>query len=268
MMTEQALPTPAEAAPVTHCALCLKRRVLVVSHIIPNAYFRAMKRPSNGKLVAMDTDPNTRATYSQDSLSEPLLCSDCEGHFGKWETSWIRKLRLTAKLFTDGVESVAVPSFEYESFRCFLISIVWRAAVCSRQEFSLVKFPEDGLEKIRVDLCAGKAPTETVIGNRVRKLVDPSGQLKLTDLENFMFTPMPLSEGGLQGYRLFFAGYVVDFITSKVTRRVSNVPGFVRDTLALKIPAVSVFQVRDFMRMGMYMVEKHVRGQTAFGSGA
>ncbi|EKD99034.1 MAG: hypothetical protein ACD_23C00164G0001, partial [uncultured bacterium] len=41
------------------------------SHIVPNAYFRAMKKGSNGKLISMDTSPDSVAMSSQDSLSEP-----------------------------------------------------------------------------------------------------------------------------------------------------------------------------------------------------
>lgn len=267
-MNEKLLEQKAEAIPTTRCALCLEYRKLSCSHIIPNAYFRAMKRSSNGKLIAMDTTPNTSASLSQDSLADYLLCSECERHIGKWETLWIRNLRQAAKRFTKDIGEVAVSSLEYETFRCFLLSIIWRAAVCSRAEFSLVKFPADMLESLRADLYAGRAPEAAGIGNRIRKLVDPSEFLDHGVLENFATTPIPLSSGGLKGYQLFFGGYVVDFITSKVTRQVSRIRGFVRDEPTLTIPAAPFMRVPNFMRMGMHMVDKHVHGKATFGGKA
>lgn len=268
MMNEKFLEPKAEAIPTTRCTLCLEFRNLSCSHIIPNAYFRAMKRSSNGKLIAMDTAPNTSVSLSQDSLADDLLCSECECRIGKWETLWIRKLRQTAKRFTKDVDEVEVSSFEYGTLRCFLLSIIWRAAVCSRDEFSLVKFPPDVLESLRAALRAGRAPEAAVIGNRIRKLVDPSQLLEHGVLDNFAFTPIPLSLGGLKGYQLFFGGYVVDFITSKATRKVSRIRGFVRDVPTLTIPAAPFLQEPNFMAMGMHMMDKHVRGKTAFGSNA
>ncbi|MGG4056476.1 hypothetical protein [Delftia sp. K82] len=264
-MIEKLLDKKAEAMPTTRCALCLKHRKLSCSHIIPNAYFRSMKRSSNGKLVAMDTAPNTSISLSQDSLADYLLCSECEGHIGKWETLWIRKLRQASKRFTKDIDEVALSPLEYETFRCFLLSIIWRAAVCSRAEFSSVKFPADVLERLRDHLYTGQAPDAAWIGNRIRKLVDPSEHLEHGTLENFAFTPILLSSGGLKGYQLFFGGYVVDFITSPVTRKVSRMRGFVRDEPSLTIPAVSFLQVSNFMRMGRHMVDKHVRGKATFG---
>ena len=87
---------------------------------------------------------------------------------------------------------------------------------------------------------------------------------QLGDLERFVFTPARFSEGGIQGYRLFFAGYVVDYLTSRVTREVTKIRGFVRDTPAMSMPSISCFDVREFMRVGRSMVGKHVRGLTAF----
>ena len=239
------------------CALCLQVDKLSDSHIIPNAYFRDMKKRSSGKLIAMDTAPNTPIKSSQDSLSQHLLCEACEIHFSKWETPWIHKLRKTAKLFTKDVGSVDVASFDYQTLRSFLLSIIWRAAVCSRPEFSHVRFPPDVLEGLRLNLLAGTAPEETVIGNRVRRLVDPTGELDIGVIDKFVFTPIQLSTGGLQGYQLFFGGYIVDFLTSKVTRSVANLRGFVRDKAQLTIPAAPFEREPTFMRMAMYIMDKH-----------
>ncbi|MGE6213083.1 hypothetical protein [Comamonas aquatica] len=264
-MNETLLEQKADAKPTTQCALCREYRKLSKSHVIPNSYFRAMKRSFNGKLVAMDSSPNTTASLSQDSLDDYLLCSKCEGHFGKWETLWIRRLRQASKLFAKDIDEVPLSSFEYETFRCFLLSIIWRAAVCARAEFSLVKLPDDVLESLRADLHAGKVSEAAGIGNRIRKLVDPSEFLKHGDLEQFAATPMTFSSGGLVGYQLFFGGYVVDFITSKITRRVSRIRGFVRDEPTLRIPAVPCMQVKNFVRIGMHMIDKHVQGKATFG---
>lgn len=223
-----------------------------------------MKKGSNGKLISLDTSPHSMAVSSQDSLSEPLLCAECEQRISKWETPWIRQLRVTAKQFKPEGGEVAVKAYNYASLKCFLISIIWRASVCSRSEFSDVTLPESVLERIRLDLLGGKTAPDSVIGVRIRKLVDPTE--KLGDLERFVFTPVRFSEGGIQGYRLFFAGYVVDYLTSRVTRQVTKIRGFVRDAPTMSMPSISCFEVREFMRVGRSMVDKHVRGRTAFNA--
>ena len=53
-MTTRRSATIARSHPTTRCALCQEFRALRESHIVPNAYFRAMKKGSNGKLISMD----------------------------------------------------------------------------------------------------------------------------------------------------------------------------------------------------------------------
>ena len=64
--------------PIDFCSLCLSTADLRDSHIIPNAYFKEMKRERSGQLVAIDDSVDTMVRHSNESRSEPPLCAACE----------------------------------------------------------------------------------------------------------------------------------------------------------------------------------------------
>jgi hypothetical protein len=80
-------PTPqptAAAAPTSECALCRTTGELKRSHIIPNSFFKAMKK--DGKLVRFDFDEQSQVRLSIESWWEYLLCAECEARLGVLET--------------------------------------------------------------------------------------------------------------------------------------------------------------------------------------
>jgi hypothetical protein len=251
-----------DAAPVaTLCRLCLQHRPLRISHIIPNAYFKAMKRQANGKLIAFSDHPDIPTEMSQDSWSEELLCGDCEGRVSKWETPMIDKLRKAGKMFgTDPDQEIVVP-VDYNVLRCFLLSIVWRASVSSLIQYQPVKLDRELQEVLRTGLLKAQAPDSGVLPTVIRKMVDPRGVHSVDAFETFALSPRPFSRH-LEGVRFLLGGYMIDFITSKVTNKVRGLVGFIHEKPTLRLKARSFMTIPEFMLASRAVVQKEANGQS------
>ncbi len=189
-----------EPLPLAQCALCLNANKLVESHIIPNAYFRAMKRQSSGRLIRFTTYPDEKVKHSQDSWWEYLLCAECEQRFGRWETIWIKRLRDATKRADPASAYVDIAPFDYDTFRFFLLSILWRAAVSTRPEFSDVLLDAKQQEMLRLSLLAGTtAFDEHQVSTIVSKIIDARGVISFEKFAHFAASPVRLSRGGLHG---------------------------------------------------------------------
>ncbi len=207
--------------PVNTCRLCLEERELRQSHIIPNAYFRSMKRGSNGLVVRIVDDGITPIEHTNDSWSEPMLCASCERHFGRWETTWIKRLRDTARKFEYLETTLPVEKFDYKTLRLFLLSILWRASVSLQMPFDQVDLGKHA-EPLREALLHDQPLDERMYGIRLRKLVDVSGKYTAVWFDGLARSPAKFAEGRLTGFRFIFAGYVVDYLCPRATNRESR----------------------------------------------
>jgi hypothetical protein len=265
--------TPVEGKPIVHvpcedtapvatlCRLCLQHRPLRISHIIPNAYFKAMKRQANGKLVAFSDHPDIATEMSQDSWSEELLCGDCEGRVGKWETPMIDKLRKVGKMFGTNPDQEIVVPIDYNVLRCFLLSIVWRASVSSLIQYRPAKLDWELQEDLRISLLKAQAPDSSVLPNVIRKMVDPRGVYSVDAFETFALSPRPFSRH-LEGIRFLLGGYMIDFITSKVTNKVRDLVGFIHEKPTLRLKAKSFMTIPEFVLASRAVLQKEANGQS------
>lgn len=246
------------------CRLCLQRGSLCVSHVIPNAYFRAMKRQANGRLVAFSNDPDRPTEMSQESWSEELLCSDCEGRIGRWEKPMIEKLRKAGKMFgTDPDHEVILP-IDYSALRLFLLSIVWRASVSSLIQYRPSSLAPPLRESLRISLLQAQAPRPDLVPTVIRKLVDPRGTYSAEAFETFVLSPRTYSRH-MEAIRFVIAGYVVDFIVSEVTNKVKSLVGFVHDKPALRLKAVGFLSVPEIKAAALAVMQKEATGQSKIG---
>ena len=106
------------------CALCLTVGSLRQSHVIPAFVIRYLKATSaTGYLRRPGSDRRV-----QDLSTEPLLCSDCEQRFGRWERTF--SLEPFRKIQVEEFES-----FEYDHQLLKLaVSLAWRILVTDRPD--------------------------------------------------------------------------------------------------------------------------------------
>ncbi|MBW0280273.1 hypothetical protein [Shewanella xiamenensis] len=130
------------------------------SHIIPNAFFRHIKKDENdpGKYIEISTIKNT---FEQCSYSENLLCWECEQKFSNEFESYVITLILknpininvsTAKQHNQ----ITFKNIDFSKLKLFQMSVLWRAAISSLKFFEHVNLGAEQLELLRNHLMALK----------------------------------------------------------------------------------------------------------------
>ena len=247
------------------CALCLTPGPLRESHIIPNAYFRAMKRQRSGQLITFNTIPGEPASLSNESWSEPMLCECCERRFSKLETKCIRSLRVTAiDIQQRCKDGTSLHQYNFATFSRFLASIFWRAAVSYQKAFAAVAIPSSLAESIRLNLLNGVIPVHPYISCQISKIVDGSGRIATTQFEHLALSPQVKLLNGTARYTFIFAGYVVRYYVPSCPQRYRRQLGFVRSQTNLFIPAVFMKSIPELMCALSSGYAKAALAQTTF----
>ena len=137
------------------CRLCTRQRELCNSHIIPEFMWRPVY-DKKSRAVGLDGGAGTKRTL-QKGLREYMLCRDCE-QILQTDERWFSLYWFQKRPLPDPAEGLYVDlsGFAFEPFFRFHLSILWRAAVATREEFSAVSVgPYE--EKLRKFLL-GEAP--------------------------------------------------------------------------------------------------------------
>lgn len=67
------------------CRLCLKRRPLQNSHVLPEWGYESLYDDGKHRFLQLSATGTRRAKYMQQGLREPLLCKPCETQFSRYE---------------------------------------------------------------------------------------------------------------------------------------------------------------------------------------
>jgi len=112
------------------CALCLKEERLVASHLIPAFVYRWLKETGATGFLRRATKINLRV---QDGDKRNLLCTQCEGIFNNYETTFANMIfypYVSQELSDAGVATGKIGYFAYTDWLLrFVISIHWRLIV-------------------------------------------------------------------------------------------------------------------------------------------
>jgi hypothetical protein len=247
------------------CALCQKEGELRNSHIIPDAYFRGMKREGSGSLVAVDDINETLVRRSIESWSEYLLCDCCEKRFSRWETQCIRSLRQTAKVFERAGNSGApIQNYSYATLRLFLLSILWRAGVSTQQQFTRIQLPPECLESLRLSLYLDEPLQPFKFNCRVRKIFDKSGKFSSSSLECVLLSPAQYLTGNRTVCTFIFGGYEVEYYIPTSSLKQIRELGMVRDKLNCFVPPVDMRALPSLMNLFRAGLNKARAGMVDF----
>jgi hypothetical protein len=126
-----------ESDKVGACKLCLSVGELRDSHIISEFLYKSMYDEKHRFHVVAAGD--LQSSYEQKGYRERLLCQSCETKLSKWET-YARGLLTGGTLLQYRREGTItwVEGIDYSRFKLFQLSILWRAAVATREFFSKV----------------------------------------------------------------------------------------------------------------------------------
>jgi hypothetical protein len=143
----------------SECALCGRFESLRDSHILPEFVYRPSYDASH-TAIELDTRKGRRGKR-QKGFSERLFCAACEARFNRWETYfanvWLNpaKTRRPNLLISDLIQ---ISGLDYEQFKLFHLSVVWRAGISKHPMFDNVRLGTQA-QKLRFNLLESNPGT-------------------------------------------------------------------------------------------------------------
>jgi hypothetical protein len=215
------------------CKLCGKNNNLIKSHIIPEFFFK----PAYDKLHRINifsTNIKERNRYIQKGVREPLLCKKCEQLISPWE-------KYVREVFYGGVgidiafyeNKILLSNINYNEFKLFSLSFIWRASVASDKFFSYINLGphEEKVKRMILDQDPGK-PHEygciiilLTLSNRV--------------FDDFILQPDQLPVDGQNCIRFTLGGCLWLFNVSSHSNTFGGKPYFLQENGSLVIPKQS-----------------------------
>ena len=234
------------------CRLCKENKPLRESHIFPEWLYKPLY-DDNHQFFVLSTDTNKRRGTRPKGIYERLLCHECEQRLSKWE-GYARNvfLKLPLKVIEDN-RAVVFSGLNYDSFKLFQMSLIWRASIARRPEVHKIALGPHS-EKIRKMLYEER-PGEVYEYGSILML--PALSQKL--MQQFVYPPerLPTKIDGHTAYRAFFGGLFWLFIVSNHSSRVPH-EVFLSENGNLPVfkvggPAVMFMQqlASDFFAAGM-----------------
>jgi hypothetical protein len=182
------------------CALCLDEGVLRHSHIISEFLYSAIYDDKHRFHVV---EAGEKYPYfEQKGYREFLLCQDCETKLSKWET-------YARGLLTGGVkleyrregDITWVQGIDYQRFKLFQLSVLWRAGVVTHEFFRKVTLGPH-TERLRSMLLAEDPGEPWQYGCLM------VGIRREGNMVPVIVQPTPLRVLDAQGMRFTFGGYL------------------------------------------------------------
>jgi hypothetical protein len=167
-------------------------------------------------------------------IREYLLCRACDERLGAYE-DYFAKLWYGRGPFPKVVAHAVTRRVDYQPFKLFHLSIVWRAHLSSLPEFSRVQLSVADAEVIRLALLTGVAPCEDRFPIVAQAVVNPANNEVIHGL---LALPVPfeLTDGvvfaPIYGGCLWYVGITPGVLSADNTR--------LRENGAFIVPAVSL----------------------------
>ena len=162
------------------CRLCLKKAPLCNSHVIPEFFYKQMNLYSGEggeihRFNILSTNPNKKPAFKQKGIHEKLLCKQCEEKFSKWE-NYARRVLYGGECLEiiKDVPGVLSCKVDYEKFKLFQLSILWRVGISTYEGFSSVKLGnhENVLREMLYNEAPGSAETYGFVNFHLTKHTD------------------------------------------------------------------------------------------------
>jgi hypothetical protein len=140
------------------CALCHNEGELCASHIVPEFVFAEMYDEKHRFIAASPAGP-TILQRPQKAWREYLLCAGCERHLNEnfeapFKRYWLDGGALS-RLATQPL--IVLDDVDYASFKLFHLSVLWRASVCTLNDFRTVRLGphEDAIRRMILEKDPG-----------------------------------------------------------------------------------------------------------------
>ena len=216
------------------CRMCGVDAPLVKSHVIPKSFYR-IDRDEPHPLKVISNTPGVRPKRVPMGLYDPkIVCDKCENGFGLWDDYAHRLLIRDTTQFVpirNGRVTVGLqlPRYDYQKLKLFFLSMLWRAAVSTLEQFKKVKL---GPHEDRLG--------DLIVSNDPGRDEDFSVSLAAFDCDAPMLDPHHERFEGVNFVRLYFGNYI-PYV--KIDKRPT--PTFFRE-LSLRPDKPLIIICRDF----------------------
>ena len=142
------------------CRFCGDKNVeLQNSHVFSEFLYKSVYDEKNR---ALNISPNLgeRDEILQKGIREYLFCAKCEQHLSNYESYAARIIQdFPPTQHNKPGDIIFIPEVDYQKFKLFQMSLLWRASVTSRREFSEVslgRHHEERLSRMLVSDAPGE----------------------------------------------------------------------------------------------------------------
>ena len=215
------------------CALCRREAELRCSHVIPEFLYKTLYDEKH-RLQVLSTIPEQENWREQKGLREQLLCDACEQKFSVWEryASLVLKGGVPLTVRQEG-NIVHISGLDYERFKLFQLSVLWRAGISSLQFFEKIQLGKHA-EELRRLLLAGNPGSPERYGCFMFGLKHDAGAFT-----GVIMQPGKARLNGHTAYRFVFGGFLWVMLVS------SHDLGVPLNQCTLSISGNTVFLLRN-----------------------
>jgi hypothetical protein len=210
------------------CHLCGQATNLVDSHIFPEFFYEGTYDESH-RFISVTSHPRHKPRPMQRGITEPLLCSACDGRFGRYESYAAILFRRADAEAATASRGIALADVDFTQLRLFGMSLLWRAHVAQSHMFRAVDLGRRA-EPLRRMLREGNAGEPHEYGFALAKVVG-------LELHGEMISaPVPAKYEGHRAYRFMARGYEWAFVVSGSARSLKEEFPFVGTHTQLYLP--------------------------------
>jgi hypothetical protein len=126
------------------CKLCEKNSELQNSHVIPEIFYDLIYDSNPRRFRSIPIDPSQKIKYEQQGIREHLLCKTCEGKFQQFE-DYVKRAFIDGKIVAgrkiqsvQKQDGIVLQNLDYKKFKLFLLSLLWRMSITTRDFFANV----------------------------------------------------------------------------------------------------------------------------------
>ncbi len=205
-----------------YCKYCGKLSNLVKSHIVPR--FLYTDSNNSKKKVSIDVKQKKETLY-QAGIWDNILCEDCERITAVYDKEFLNFTNLDFSKFiyqqseNSIIYRISSDNYNSKKLRKFFISLLWRASVSTKSEFSMINLGK--YEKIALDILKDKYDDENLFLTILFKEPESKFSKDLSLVERTKY-------GNQIAYKIYFGGFQINTIINVQSIRIGkNIPKLV-----------------------------------------
>lgn len=186
------------------CKFCGKEKDLIKAHIIPKKFYLNYE---NEHFQLIDHLSGKTKTKQSGAIDKNILCNDCDDNIiGEFDKEGYRVLfeevpkHLVYQDIYQKIYYLKSVNFNYDKFRKFLISILWRASISELKEFRSINLGP--YENKALEILKGEKEYKTLFKILIFK--EPKN-----DDTNYMVAIIKVNKGNCIFYDICMAGYTI-----------------------------------------------------------